>query len=942
MGKFGLANRSTEDLLHDKFIPETSPTNIPTDILIKQGLITDSTESLIHGSAERYIGNALKPVEETNSEHPWEDIPFHLPSPPPDLEHEEVVNISKNCVRENLDDTSIEVIEDLYYQIETFLVHFKLSRSFLIIFKNYINILIQEGINPLHDEYFKLLEDELKGVFTFNTVIEEILEIFLIHPRNKFIALSLAEYTYARNKIRRHFNRWKNTWTLNYRAYKFADQTKVKLKEAAFYVWSDRKLKYSQMANDEADNFRNTWLLFHSFQQWINLTQTLSEQSRLADQAFLNRMFKKIIKAREKWKHLETVSTEGIEQISLRTTFHKWKLRYRERNFLGSKRKIFEGIRRKLIHYEFDETVSQKVRSLSLQKTCFGKWKEKNAKNEDKLADLYELENKFIKQKFLDKLSTMLQYSQQETMVRNKLDQTLLKCVFEKMWLKRFEDHLHLYSVISLREAKLIKNVFHSWKKLLYTDIKASDYSRTNLLKSALRDWKLSVKLKTFKQKHKAKILLNSYCTWKRRIQYGKISNNHIRITFYARYFNAWKRKMLQIRSANEGASIFYKQGLTNECLAIWKERVIKSKELQDRYNFLSKTHAILTIKRTVMHINNVHLLSNKLEPYMNRIKLSGTFSKWRKATNFRIKHKLNDILHTYELDKKYELQYGIFFAWQNRYRFYSEECDSQAVFKKNRQLEKMVLKKSKEKLLEMERSEALADEVRKEFILIKTFYIWKTHLDEIYYMNTLLEQSEANKQFVVTSKFLKMWSLRFLKTKRNDETVQVFRHRWDRATVRGLLLLWKNRSDSSPKRKKEVDLKHELKTPIRSDAPKTSTIPGSERIKQHRMEAMKSHYSRARRAIPSPVKSSSVLNSTAKKQIKLEGSTDLNGSPTRAKPIRYSPRRANRNLPYKVDHIDFGKIPAVPFSLSADSSKADQNMDYLREQDRSPLSRKR
>lgn len=254
----------------------------------------------------------------------------------------------------------------------------------------------------------------------------------------------------------------------------------------------------------------------------------------------------------------------------------------------------------------------------------------------------------------------MLQYSQQETMVRNKLDQTLLKCVFEKMWLKRFEDHLHLYSVISLREAKLIKNVFHSWKKLLYTDIKASDYSRTNLLKSALRDWKLSVKLKTFKQKHKAKILSNSYCTWKRRIQYGKISNNHIRITFYARYFNAWKRKMLQIRSANEGASIFYKQGLTNECLAIWKERVIKSKELEDRYNFLSKTHAILTIKRTVMHINNVHLLSNKLEPYMNRIKLSGTFSKWRKATNFRIKHKLNDILHTYELDKKYELQYGI------------------------------------------------------------------------------------------------------------------------------------------------------------------------------------------------------------------------------------------------------------------------------------------
>lgn len=78
--------------------------------------------------------------------------------------------------------------------------------------------------------------------------------------------------------------------------------------------------------------------------------------------------------------------------------------------------------------------------------------------------------------------------------------------------------------------------------------------------------------------------------------------------------------------------------------------------------------------------------------------------------------------------------------------------------------------------------------------------------------MSTLLEQSEANKQFIITSKFLKMWSLRFLKIKRNDETVEVFRHRWDRATVRGLLLLWKNRSDSSPKRRKDFNLKHELK----------------------------------------------------------------------------------------------------------------------------------
>ena len=73
MGKFGTTNKSTENLLRDKFVPETSPTNIPTDVLIKQGQITDSTESLIHGGAERYIVNALKPIELNKTEGFFED-----------------------------------------------------------------------------------------------------------------------------------------------------------------------------------------------------------------------------------------------------------------------------------------------------------------------------------------------------------------------------------------------------------------------------------------------------------------------------------------------------------------------------------------------------------------------------------------------------------------------------------------------------------------------------------------------------------------------------------------------------------------------------------------------------------------------------------------------------------------------------------------------------
>ena len=329
------------------------------------------------------------------------------------------------------------------------------------------------------------------------------------------------EYTYARNKIRRHFSHWKTACELNEEANKFAEQAVMKIKETFFYIWCDRRSKYSQMANNEAESFRNTWLLFRSFQQWIALTQTLKEQARLADQAFLNKMFRRIIKAQENWKHLETISIESIKLISLRSVLHLWKLKHREMNYVGLKRRVFEGMKQKFIDYEYKKSISKEVRSLSLLRTCFCRWKKKNTEREDKLAALNVLENKFIKRKFLRKLNSLFQYTQQEAVVKSKLDQTLLRCVFEKMWLKRFEDHLHLYSIISLKETNLVKDIFHSWKKLLYTDLKASDYSRTSLLKNTLRSWKLKVKLKTSEQKRKMRIKTRAYSTWRKRIQYG-------------------------------------------------------------------------------------------------------------------------------------------------------------------------------------------------------------------------------------------------------------------------------------------------------------------------------------------------------------------------------------------------------------------------------------
>lgn len=133
---------------------------------------------------------------------------------------------------------------------------------------------------------------------------------------------------------------------------------------------------------------------------------------------------------------------------------------------------------------------------------------------------------------FFCKLNRSFQHSQQEAIAKSKLNQTLLRCVFEKMWLKRFEDHLHLYSIVSLKEANLVKRIFHSWKKLLYIDLKASDYSRTNLLKSSLRSWKLEVKLKIFEQKCKKSIQASAYRTWRKEYSMGKYRANMLKRHF--------------------------------------------------------------------------------------------------------------------------------------------------------------------------------------------------------------------------------------------------------------------------------------------------------------------------------------------------------------------------------------------------------------------------
>lgn len=97
-------------------------------------------------------------------------------------------------------------------------------------------------------------------------------------------------------------------------------------------------------------------------------------------------MFRKILKAQEHWKHLETVNTDNIKKIFLRTTFHIWKLRHKEINYHGLERRIFERIKQKVINYEYNKSIAEKVRSFSLQRKYLNKWEKKTLKTKINLG----------------------------------------------------------------------------------------------------------------------------------------------------------------------------------------------------------------------------------------------------------------------------------------------------------------------------------------------------------------------------------------------------------------------------------------------------------------------------------------------------------------------------------------------------------------------------
>ncbi|CAR26457.1 hypothetical protein ZYGR_0H02670 [Zygosaccharomyces rouxii] len=824
----------------------------------------------------------------------------------------------------------------LFNRIQVFLLRNGMSLEFLKIFKKYIGHMIENGLDPLEDQYFLSLQNELSESFEFTPMMEDILNKFLLRPENLIMKLSLFEHNSAHDLLRRYMKTWKLHGELKRSLAKLAGLWHEYVQRKFLIKWNQKYEEFALHWVHQSQEFNKFTLVSFGFDKWLDKIDSNDARRGLADHYFLNHVFQRIKKRRNALDSRKHRSRDFHDANVMKWTLSKWRLNYRETQFEGTspslQRGILERLKQRLQFYQSMNDRADIFKHNWQISPFLKKWHERTKSLDSQSAHLMELEQKFIKGKTIRIFKDQLGRRRQEYAVSEHLDTLFVRFVLQELWFKRFQERLHLYSLWSIQNERIEGKFFAQWKKRLFTDLKAVELARTHALKWHLGKWRSELKCKLFIAKRSQRQQEAAFNKFSERAALEKRARKFQTAFLLKPIFSQWASRRNEDIRLRTIADMSHEQVLKIHFMIYWHHKLIFLRELNQRAEILQRLRAVMMVKKGIAHFQEVKKLGDSFAKLMiSKVFLSKHFNIWRGHLALKNQQRLQDLLQSYEQEQQFQLKSNFFSLWNRKSHFYQDVCISRADEIRQRSLQRVTLKAVRQKLQNYAAQVEVSDNFRNNSVTLSTFYIWIVHLNRLTEMNTRLEVEINRKNLALLLNYLNNWSMRILKSRRNYEAVQVFRNRWDRATVRGLLLVWRTRVEHSPGRQEIVQQDFEVKTPIKKLSPKGSnTIPGSEGVKMHRIEAMKSHYSRVRRAIPSPVKSSLSLNSTAKKKIENEEDNVFFSSKQKQQqqnqrlppPPRLSLERINKNLASKIDRINFERIPEVrlePF-INSDS----------------------
>lgn len=956
---------STESLLFNSSLQSADRNTVEsssTESLLNDNGLNSSTHSLINQSVQELLSRLhvrdTLIVDSDSAESTVPPILVGTDSVSTFLEETERSN-NQNVSMDRMDviEKASPLLSLLYNKIQVFLLRNKLSLDFLRIYKRYVNCLLESGLNPLDDRYFLRLQNELSESYELTPRMQEILDTFLINPQNLIMKLALFEHRKMGNLIRRYFEKWECNWEIRRSLNQLEDIWQDFLKRKYLLLWSKKRQIIVIELASQAEDFRHFTLVSSLFDKWLARMETAEARKGLADHYVMDHALQRLLKRMNQVAVMSEQANLRYDAISKKIALKQWRLHVRERRFttrqLNLKRFFFSRATSKLASHKELEDRADFTRRMLLMGSSFDIWRSGFYREKKRLSSLAVLEKKFIKTKTLKFLARCYREKEHELLVRRRLNGISRKLYFEKIWKTRFRERLHLYSFQKITEQRMLVQYIRTWQARFFSRIKASSLIESKQLNRFFRTWRLETQLSRFTSLSGEHIGQALFLMWRQRSIAQKKVRNFQCNSLQQKYCRKWEEKFNVIIQADRKADAMYTVSSVSHSFDHWLQRARVIAEMSDRSNIFIAMNAISKLKRGIAHMTEVHRFSEVVSrsPISKNVALR-FFRQWKQLAIARRLDKLEFVLQVVEENVRKNSEKFYLQLWIQKTKFYRSECLDKAIQVYDRNLQLRCLLRINQKLEDIQVLSKIGDGLRAKSLSLYFFYRWRDRYDHVQELLVKLETENNKKNLALLLNYLNYWSMKFLKLNRNAETVQIFRKRWDRATVRGLMLLWKTKADDSPRKAQSARIRQRqpsesgLVTPIRRSGTKNNTIPGSEGVKRYRIEAMKTHYGRIRRAIPSPIKSSTTLNSIAKKKINNEEDA-FTWSARTIPPPRLSLERINKNLASKIDRINFERIPEARLDPFIDGVRSDPKVDtsFLGEEqdiefDESPIRR--
>lgn len=882
-----LLNKKSKILSTERLINEPIPNLLKEIEDISDPEYDSVTNSVVEDNISQELAhfNNIKISENDQLLNDYNNVATLQKQPKDNRIHENIPSMSST--KDRFEEELLEVLPKLYNRIQVFLLRNKLSLNFLKRFKSYIGYLIEFGFNPLTDEYLIEVQDCLSESFALTYEMESVLKRFLFKPDNLILKLVNYQFNKDSNLLQMEFSLWK---------IKFVTQNSLMLYEkfikAKFlHRWSYLFNKYGVEYKEQSNNFNKARLKEFGFDKLLIAYETLQQMSIVADSKFKQTIFTRFRKAYSLLIEDEKTFKQRRDDLIRKHYFKTWILKFKLNEYnmgrIPLKSKILSKIKKKYNDREIMTNEAISSRYFLLTKRFILIWRKRlNEKNEkhDKLILLYK---KSLKGRYFSKLLSSYKLSQSVTTAKDHLNRTLMSHILREIWFKRLQERLHLYSIALIQDEAIKKRYFRLITKHFYLQIKAYQFRRDSLFKYIWVSWRkqyhLQTKLEQFKGDNCRR---RHFELWNHQTKLILRYRNSVLSKLYSRYFIIWRDRSKKISNLNERELNFYNGNLKRKILQRVKSRITKIEKLNENYNVLIKTKIFTKIKRSCIKLEVLKVIENSEWPQIySKMLMNNYLQKWKYLYNELKEKKLKDILtffvshqETTLLNKYFQIYYNRSIILSRNLIFIADDMNNHRLMKK---FFNIVLSKFNDHQSEYFR----ADMLRNNRIIYENFILWKYRLDEL---NNLLQRATNEKNLYLLSSYLRLWSMNHFKLARNERTVQLFRQRWERATVRGLIALWKmkteNRQQSAGNQFEDlgnpdfddegnfsdssnISPHHivELKTPKRQVG--TTTIPGSLQMRRYKMQEMISHYNKAR-IIPSPLKESSTLPNTVKKRL--------------------------------------------------------------------------